>query len=316
MVHSPQLIRATMALGGAGLVNVSRNSKRLRIPRVMLVGIVAYLESRRNCDGSAFTLPAQCVPFPGQVTSEMQGQLYRLLGRMALNPGRVRALQGENGAAFHLAVLAYHQLQHELNRTNPRPIDMEAYRRLELTLPNGQSSQFDRSVDLVLADRAEDLADEPDYSTGQRESGHTRIELKSYLGTSLGSVTRWKVHGGKDRTSPHREFSLDCAAQTLEPSLKIVWMLQKFAARNGVGAGPSKPQADRWFKQLRQVPINAVPAEFGASSSSDDICPDVDELRFDVVGDMLKGSLRSALFSGLSTAFIDSVVDKYADDRP
>ncbi len=294
VAHSSQLIKGTVGLGGAGLSKVIRNARSLRLPPVVLLTVIAYLESRRACDSDELDgIFTNCRKFPDGITEKLDGKYTTLLTRLATT---TRKSAGQHGAVFHLAMLAYMQFEFEFRLSELRPIDQEKkvtvlFQMSKVTKPK----PFDRVIDIELKKGKDDNDDTA-----------TWVEVKSYVGRNLrASPWSWTTK----RTGAHREFSIDCQARRL-PEVQnesFRWWYQDFDRKHGGQPGPTATQMSSLNKKLHVRPKGFKNTEFGGGGRICDGPAFPKAKLFKIQQELLKSTLRAVMFDGIDNALLDEL---------
>jgi hypothetical protein len=271
---------------------------------LVVVSVISYLETRRDCQGDASTaLYANCQAFPKEVTRKLDGKYSTLLKRLALTrtsrSGRTRQpkrIDNEHGAMFHLAMLAYLQLQYE-HGSPQRPYSQETRVNFSVKLQRIGEVPLGRNVDIVL------------QKGSAGEDNLIWVETKSLVGTSL-KASPWTVKKG--RTSAHRQFALDCmgrdGSQKEPKTSTFYWWLQDFRAKNGAQSGPSSAQVRKYSKKLHKMPKGILRTSFGGSALATTICRNVEVKRFDVLKRFIAGGISAVIFDGLQPSVVAELI--------
>ncbi len=205
LVHDPKILGAAAALGGKAISKALKSTSNLRVSPLALAAIVTYIESRR---GDCNELPG-CISFHPRVNEKIN-TLYKLAFLNALTNNRDFVGGRENGAMFHLAMLAIKHLAYETSGGNDalKVVGIEANRDIYLYKKQGgryvaikPDKPIKRRVDIVL--RGTQANDE-------LGSGNVWVEVKSLKGGYMGYLDYWKPWNMDRSTySQHRQFYLD-----------------------------------------------------------------------------------------------------------
>jgi hypothetical protein len=271
-VHKPQALLFAKAVGSNALRQIYRKSKQLRMSPLTMTAIVAYLETRRNCnlevDGD------KCIPLAEEVLKKLD-DLYLKAVTGRLEAEKFGGLARESGGFFHLAMLALKHLEFEMGTLMQKgtgteefieimqPIDVEAemdvvfYANDKITnqkIDLNKDKPRKRHIDIVLG------------TEGGSESERVFIEVKSWQ-TPLDRkrIKRWKLDtaGGTHRQFVSDRVLLadhsDVDKENGGPKAKdFHWRFQKFNRKSG-----SKVQS------LTAAELNKIRSELHALPSGD-----------------------------------------------
>ena len=292
MVHTEQILGAAAAVGAVGLKNILNNARRMRVPPPLLVAILAYVESRRDCAQVPGDL-VTCVEHETTIKNRLNGAYGGLVGRLA----RPKATLSNhaNGAAFELVMLAYKHALFELGLSEWKPLEIGAVTKVPVSNAKNSPYSLARKVDLQLQNES---------------SERLLVESKSIKSTTL-SFKRWSV-GNNGGGLAHRQFSLDCRTVT-EPTAVYTeddvnrvqgeWWFQKFSTATPPGNSPDGKQLERHESKLRQIPENGLPGEYGLNGAGEDMCLPPNNITvglFDLRVRLLSDSLKGLLLNGVS----------------
>ncbi|MEJ2612868.1 MAG: hypothetical protein P8179_23110, partial [Candidatus Thiodiazotropha sp.] len=118
LLHDPRTLTAAIATGGTAMRKLLRDmNSNLRISPLAMMAIITYIETRRgNCKGLV-----GCRPFVSKVNDKIP-TLYGLAFLNALSADKDFIGRRENGAIFHLAMLALKHLTYELNEDEKQKV--------------------------------------------------------------------------------------------------------------------------------------------------------------------------------------------------
>ncbi len=316
LVKLKQTVVAGMAMGSVAIKKLLSQATKLRMHPALIMGIVAYLETRRDCvlGGDLPPLPiAGCIEHEEIVKKRLLGMYGSLLTRPLFNgqlgnSGTGHAGQ-ENGALFHLAVLALQHARYEIDPGDAwrQVIAVEHKAEIQLFKDNQNKKMgepYGRRVDIVLAGDGD---------------GPIWNEVKSFKSKARKrNFPAWK--GQKDRYGSIREFFLDRAAMT---SVAIVgsksgrprmikefrWYFHDFTNRRVSPVEEGYDNADlgkarKWLLALPPLMDKAEYVNLGYSGSeSSAVIKNGETLRFG-------GSIKSL---NVTTLLLEEVADKLLD---
>ncbi|WP_159084083.1 LamG-like jellyroll fold domain-containing protein [Saccharobesus litoralis] len=274
-LKSEKALSAAMGIGSAAFVRLLKNSGNLRMSPATIVGLLAYIESRREPD--ICTSTNGCIPFDSEVRRKILSNLYFNAFTRAIFTDQYGE-PSNSGALFQLMMVSINHLSYELGDSANKVVDIESTFKLNLYGQNKLGverlvGKQERRIDIVLAGS---------NPSGELGVSNKWIEVKSLSGYKRNSSTgAWRESGfakklwaryewadrktsqkGKVYTplgSVHKEFFLDRVAQNGYEDNKIFksdiqWYLQSFT--RATVKGYDKNQIKYAREQIRQLPTS------------------------------------------------------------
>jgi hypothetical protein len=233
--------------------------------------MITYLETRENCA----EIDGICLPLTPNVLGKLDTHFYKKIMTNDFLAGNKDFVGGfENGAAFHMAVTVYYQIQYEITKKR-QPIEIESSISIPLYNATGVNGKpYVRVTDIVL-------------DGGDGIESNILVETKSYKSpVDPKRFTKWDLSRGnalvsEDKTSSkaaHKQFVLDRVAALNENgdltiAGDIQWWFHGFtrSAQKSI-KGYDERDVDGAFKHLQKLPLNGnsdiMKASLGTSINS------------------------------------------------
>ena len=267
------------------------------MPAAVFVGMVGYLQTRRECGGVPNRTDGvykNCKVFPEEVSEELDTKYGQLLAPLAVSRKKTN---NQIGAVFHLAMLAYMQFEYEFGLSTYWPVDQEFAVEVPLLRTNRKNvTTYGRVVDIVL-------------NVGVNNDPETAIwvEVKSYLGTSVGA-TAWDLKD--DKTSTHREYALDCQAhKKSKQNNTFRWWFHDFDQKRTGEKGTTAKHMSDLNKKLHARPKGFQNSEFGGRGKICNGLLDPNAKLFKIKQQLIGSLFVTAILNGVDSDIVTELIN-------